>query len=203
MDIFEIAQQGMKIQEEEAKELALEEEAKKPYKLDIKEAIDAVSRQDYDWFNRLGENQKSFQPFMLNMWLGMVWTKNNSRAFKGNDEYYATILRRVNSKLNTSVFHAPKELFWLIACTVQEFIQFETDKKGNKRIVKKLDFDVNWVKKSERLTAEKYSQKVISYMAQELYSSKEKIMDMIDNGLITEDDMKAIEADLSTLEPKK
>lgn len=203
MDIFEIAQQGIKIQEEEAKELALEEEAKKPFKLSMPEAVEAASCKDYDWFNRLGENQKSFQPFMLNMWMGMIWTKNSNRAFKGNDEYYAAILRRVNSKLNTNVFYAPKELFWLLACSVQEYINFEVDKKGNKRISSKLDYDMNWVKKSERMTAEKYDKKVIKYIADELYSSTDKIMDMIDNGLITSDDMDAILADLETLEPNK
>jgi hypothetical protein len=203
MDIFEIAQQGMKIQEEELRELAQEEEEKKPYKLDIKEALEAASRKDYDWFNRLGENQKSFQPFMLNMWMGMIWTKNTTRAFKGNDNFYASIIRNVNSKLNTHVFYSPKELFWLLSCTIQEYINYELDKKGNKRISSLLDYDIVWIKSEKKNAGEKYNKKVINYMASELYSSTEKIMDMIDNGLITPEDMTAIEADLETIEEKK
>lgn len=203
MDIFEIAQQGMRIQEEERKELELEEDSKKPFKLDIKEAVEAASCKDYDWFNRLGENQKSFQPFMLNMWMGMIWTKNTSRAFKGNDECYAAILRNINSRLNTNVFNSPKELFWLLACTIQEYITFDEDKKGNRYISKKLNYDFSWVKSEKKTAGEKYNKAVIAYMAQELYSSTEKIMDMIDNGLISTEDMLAIEEDLATLEQKK
>lgn len=203
MDIFEIAQQGMKIQEEERRELEQEEETKKPFKLDIKEAIEAASCKDYDWFNRLGENQKSFQPFMLNMWMGMIWTMNTGRAFKGNDVFYASILRNINSRLNTNVFYTPKELFWLLACSIQEYINFEYDKKGNKRITNKIDYTFNWVKSEKKTSAEKYNKAVIAYMAKELYSSTEKIMDMIDNGLISSEDMAAIEEDLATLEAKK
>lgn len=203
MDIFEIAQQGMKIQEEEIREAAQEEEAKKPHKFDVKEAIEAASNKDYDWFNRLGEDQKIFQPFMMNMWMAQVWTLNNSRAFKGKDAYYVNTAVKVNSHMNANVFNTPKELFWLLSCSVQDYIKTAEDKNGNRRIVDRLEYTFNWVKKSERMTAEKYSPKVIAYMAQELFSSKDKIMDMIDNGLITAEDMKAIENDLDTLELKK
>jgi hypothetical protein len=203
MDIFEIAKVGMKIQEEELKALSLEEE-KKPNRLDIKAAIEAASCKDYDWYNRLGEDQKLFQPFMLNLWMGMIWTANGNRSFTGRDDCYAVTLRRVNSMMNTNVF-CPKDLFWLIACTVQseDFIKYQTDKKGNKRITDRLEYNLQWVKKSDRLAAEKYDFKVIKYIAQELYSSTDKIMDMIDNGLITAEEMKDISDDLETLELKK
>ena len=53
MDIFEIAQQGMKIQAQEQKELQLEQEAEakgKSFKLDIHEILIALAEKDYDWF---------------------------------------------------------------------------------------------------------------------------------------------------------
>ena len=40
-------------------------------------------------------------------------------------------------------------------------------------------------------------------MSQELYSSKDKIMDMIDNGLITSEEIAAIVADFETIEETK
>jgi hypothetical protein len=205
MDIFEIAQQGIKIQEDEEKVKIAEEAAtakSKTYKIDVKEAIAAASSKDYDWFNRLGENQKSFQPFMINMWMSQIWAQNTNRAFTGNDEFYASIVRDVNLKLNTDIFNVSKEMFWLLACTVQQYINFEYDATTGKRkrLIDQLEFKYKWVKSTKKTAAEKYNKKVIDYMATELYSSSEKIMDMIDNKLITSEDMKEIEKDLATLE---
>lgn len=192
MDIFEIAQQGMAIQEQEKKELEAEQAAEakaKAYKLDIFEAINAASSKDYDWFNRLGENQKAFAPFMLNMWLGMMWNKgSDQRAFNNNDRVYVELLKNVNYTLNRQIFQVPKEMFWLLACTVQEY---------------DAPFVVDFKKSAKKNAESKIPKKVIDYMAQELYSSTEKIYDMIDTGLISEEDMKAIAEDLETLEDQK
>lgn len=189
MDIFEIAQQGMKIQEDEKKEKQQEEDAvkkAKSFKIDIFEAINAAANKDYDWFNRLGENQKSFQPFMLNMWLSMVWNKKSTgKKFTNNDKVYAEILKDINYTLNRQLFQVPKEMYWLLACTVNEY---------------DAPFIVDFKKSLKKTASEKYNKKVIDYMAAELYSSTEKIIDMIDNGLITVDEMKEIEKDLDTLE---
>ena len=189
MDIFEIAEQGMKIQEKEKKELVLEEEAAlkaKKYKVDIFEAINAAASKDYSWFDRLGENQKSFQPFMLNMWMSMIWDKKSTqKKFSNNDRVYSEILKNVNYTLNKQIFQVPKEMFWLLACTIQEY---------------DAPFLVDYKKSTTKTASTKYNKKVIDYMSQELFSSAEKIMDMIDNGLITPQDMKEIEKDLDTLE---
>lgn len=208
MDIFEIAQQGMQIQEDEIKEQeAAEKEAldkKKQHKFNVKEAIEAVSNKDYNWFHELGlDGQKNFQPFMLNLWLGMIWTENRGRAFSGNDEFYASIVRKVNSELNANIFLSSKEMLWLLACTTQDYINFDYDKKGNKIITGKLPFTYDWVKSLVKNADEKYNKKVINYIASELYSSNDKIIDMIDNNLITAEDMKAIEQDLATLEDQR
>src|SRR5574344_208439 len=153
MDIFEIAQQGMKIQAQEQKELQLEQEAEakgKSFKLDIHEILRALAEKDYDWFNRLGENQKAFSPYMTNLWLSMLWNKDSyQKAFS----------------------NAP----------------FTTDYK---KLIKKE-------------TTDKIPKKVIDYISQELYSSSDKIYDMIHNGLITEESLKAIALDLDTLEEQK
>ena len=189
MDIFDIAQQGIDIEkaqiEEEKKEEASAAKAK-AYKVDIFEAINAVASKDYDWYNRLGEKQKSFQPFMLNMWLSMVWNKDSKqKKFTTNDKIYAELLKKINHTLNKQLFTVPKEMYWLLACTIQEYdAPFITDYK----------------KSVKKTASSKYNINVINYMAKELYSSNEKIMDMIDNGLITTDDMTEIEKDLDTLE---
>jgi len=189
VDIFDIAQQGIDIEkaqiEEEKKEEASAAKAK-AYKVDIFEAINAVASKDYDWYNRLGEKQKSFQPFMLNMWLSMVWNKDSKqKKFTTNDKIYAELLKKINHTLNKQLFTVPKEMYWLLACTIQEYdAPFITDYK----------------KSVKKTASSKYNINVINYMAKELYSSNEKIMDMIDNGLITTDDMTEIEKDLDTLE---
>jgi hypothetical protein len=203
MDIFDIAKQGMQIQEDELKEqqLLMQDEKKPAYKFPVFDAVEAASKKDYGWFDRMGEDQKNFQPFMLNMAMGMVWTRNKNKGFKGNDDLYAQLIRDINLKLNPNVYNTPKGLFWLLTCSTQKHIEYATDKKGNKRITGKLNFDVDWLKKE--VSEEKYNQKVIKYIADELLSSTKKIFDMIENGLITHEDMLCIEQDLETIEQKK
>lgn len=193
MDIFEIAQQGMKLQEEEKQREIEEENAEKEekaYKLDIQEALAACARKDYDWFNRLGEHQKHFQPFILNMWLAQVNSPNTSRKLDTTDEVYADIVRNINDKVNSHLFSVPKEMLWLLACTVNDY---------------NIDhFNMDWVRGGKKGSAKKVDAKVLDYMAKELWTSKDKIGDMIDNGLITDEDIKSIQKDLDTLEdPKK
>jgi hypothetical protein len=192
MDIFEIAQKGMEIQEVERVEKlkeAAEIEKTKAYKLEIFDVIRAAENKDYDWFNRLGENQKHFQPFMLNLWLGMLWNvKNTQKKFNNNDMIYAELIKSINHNLNRHVYNTPKELFWLLACIIQEY---------------DAPFDVDYKKSLKKISGEKYNKKVIDYMSKELLSSKEKILDMIDMGLITNEDMIEIEKDLETLEDQR
>lgn len=192
MDIFEIAQQGMKIQAQEQKELQLEQEAEakgKSFKLDIHEILRALAEKDYDWFNRLGENQKAFSPYMTNLWLSMLWNKDSyQKAFSNNDKVYVEMIKSINERLNTGIFSMSKEMYWLLANTIQfTDAPFTTDYK---KLVKKE-------------TTDKIPKKVIDYISQELYSSSDKIYDMIHNGLITEDALKAIALDLDTLEEQK
>ena len=192
MDIFEIAKQGMDIQLTEIKEKQEEEKLQaqaKSYKVDIFDAINAAANKDYDWYNRLGENQKAFQPFMLNMWLSMVWNKNSTqRKFNNNDKVYAEILKDINYTLNRQLYSVPKEMFWLLACSINEY---------------DAPFVVDYKKSLKKTSGDKYDKKVINYIANELYSSTEKVMDMIDSGLITLDDMEAIALDLETLDDQK
>ncbi len=193
MDIFEMANQGMKIQDDEKKAAAAEAaalEKEKSYKVDMVAAMKACARQDYDWFNRLGEHQKHFSPYILNMWLSQIFNKDTSRKITQNDKVYFTTLMNVNYTLNTNLFSVPKEMFWLLACTV------------NDRGID--EFNTIWVRGGKKSASDKISPKVLNYMSQELWSSIDKISDMIDNDLITLDDIKAIQADLDTLEdPKK
>ena len=192
MDIFALAQQGMDIQAQEKKELEAEQAAEaktKSFKLDIFEMLKAAASKDYDWYKRLGENSKAFSPHMLNLWMGMVWNSNNTKkAFNNNDLIYADIVKKTNFTLNRDVYAVPKEMFWLLACTVQEY---------------NAPFSADYKKLMKRDLADKIPAKVINYMSQELYSSKDKIMDMIDNGLITEEEIKAIISDFETLEEQK
>jgi hypothetical protein len=193
MDIFEIAQQGMKLQEEEKQREAEEaqaQETEKKFKLDIQEALQACAKKDYDWYNRLGDHQKHFQPFILNMWLAQVNSPNTSRAIDTTDQVYADIVRNINDKVNAHLFSVPKEMLWLLACTVNDY---------------NIDsFNMDWVRGGKKGSSSKVDTKIMDYMAQELWTSKDKISDMIDNGLISPEDIKAISKDLETLEdPKK
>ena len=189
MDIFDLASEGIKMQSDEIKEKEAEQaqlKAQKSYKIDIKEALLAASNKDYDWFNRLGENQKQFQPFMLNMWMAMIWDRSSKqKKLSHNDLIYTEILKEVNFTLNKQLFNVSKEMYWLLACTVQDF---------------DAPFVVDFKKSIKKTAGEKYNPKVIKYMAQDLYTSTDKILDMVDNGLITSADMKSIEKDLDTLE---
>ena len=139
MDIFEIAQQGMKIQAQEQKELQLEQEAEakgKSFKLDIHEILRALAEKDYDWFNRLGENQKAFSPYMTNLWLSMLWNKDSyQKAFSNNDKVYVEMIKSINERLNTGIFSMSKEMYWLLANTIQfTDAPFTTDYK---KLIKK------------------------------------------------------------------
>lgn len=179
----------MDIQDQEAKEKALEEEQEKKaksFKVDIFEALRAAESKDYDWFNRLGENQKAFQPFILNLWMSMIWDKKSTKkSFSHNDMVYAEILKNINYTLNRQLFQVPKEMFWLLACTIQEY---------------DAPFVVDFKKSTKKTTSAKYDKKVIDYISQQLFSSTEKVTEMIDVGLITKEDMKEISKDLATLE---
>lgn len=194
MDIFAIAQEGMKIQEQEIKDqqaLEAEEAKAKSFKLDIFETMKQAANKNYSWLNSLGENQKHFQPYMLNLWMGMVWYKgkgSEAKAFCNNDKFYASMVKNINYTLNRDVYNVPKEMFWLLACTIQEA---------------DAPFTADYKKAAKRELSEKIPPKVIQYMSQELYSSKDKIMDMIDNGLITSADIASIVADFETIEETK
>jgi len=209
MDIFEIAQEGIKIQEEDKQRELEEAEAEKnksKHKLDIHALIKIVAKKDYGWLLRddkqrgdpgynkefdygvyytAEEKEKGFSPFMLNMWLGFIQSPNTSRQITALDQGYFYILRRVNSELNANVFSASKGMNWLLACSINPF---------------DTTFDPKFVKKAKREAETKYDKRVITYMAKELWSSEDKIYDMIESGLISDEEMKAIGKDLDTLE---
>lgn len=192
MDIFALAQEGMKIQEEEIKALAdeaAEVEAAKKYKLDIFEVLGHVAQKDYKYFHELGENQKHLQPFMINLWMSHMMSTDTSRAISVDDQVYADILCRSNDRLNKDIFNMSKEMFWLMACTVNDY---DIDR-----------FNIKFLKGVKDVN-DKVSPQVLTYLSTELWTSKEKILDMIANGLITPDELKAIQDDYDTLEdPKK
>jgi len=201
MDIFAIAQQGMEIQEQEIKEKAQaeqdEKDAKKAYKLDLFNVVlPRIAQKDYGWLGRDSdgnsseEKRKGFEPFIANMFLSKALSTSKGRAITSDDEGYAEILKRVNTELNANVFWVSKEMAWLMACTVNPFN------------IPKINTDN--IKAAPKGISAKYDTRVIKYMAQELWSSEKKIMEMIDMGLIDDAEMKAIGKDLDTLEdPKK
>lgn len=207
MDIFEIAEQGMKIQADEINERKAEEEEaalkKKTYKFDIRHAIDAAAEKNYAWYSKLSEDdKKNFSPHMLNLWMKQIWPKHSGKAFRGNEAFYATVIQKINSTLNRNCYQ-DKRLVWLLVCTIQEQFDYKKSKTGKKVITNFLPFTVDdWVKADKRESEKKYDRKLIGYMANELYSSTDKIYDLIEQGLITSSEMKVIEADLATLEKK-
>lgn len=197
MDIFAIAQEGMKIQEEEIKEKEQEEvaekEEKKKYKLDLfREVLPKIAEKDYSWLGRddethtSEEKRKGFEPFVVNMFMAKMWnTKNPGKAINNTDLGYFQLLTNSNEFLNKNIFWCSKEMSWLLACTVNPFdAYFVTDR-------------INFAPKG---ISDKFDKRVIKYMARELWSSDEKIEEMINAGLISEEDMNAIAADLDTLE---
>jgi len=206
MDIFEIAQQGMQIQEDEiAAKKAAEEEAatkKKTFKFNVVAARDAAAKKDYSYYRKLSDDdKKTFSSHVLNMWMAQVWSGNTGgRALTTKDAQYARILIKTNEILNRNCYQ-DKALVWLLACTIQEFIVCKKTKSGQTVVTDYLPFSsYTWLKAPKREAEEKYSEKLIKYMADELYSSPDKIYDLIESGLITEEAMEAISADLDTLE---
>ena len=204
MDIFEIAQQGVELEQKEIEEKkAAEEEAaqkKKTYKFDIMGTIAAAAAKDYSFYHNLSDDdKKNFQPHVLNLWMGRIWPRKSSRAFTGNDPFYATVVQRTNTILNPNCY-TEKGLVWLLACTIQEQINYKYDKNGKKQVVNFLPFEVDYIKAQKREAETKYDPKVIKYMADQLFSSTEKIYDLIESGLITAEAMKEIQKDLDTLE---
>jgi hypothetical protein len=188
-----MAKLGMDIQEEEIREKLLEEQEiqkKKNHKFDVFEAVDAASKKDYGWFAQLGENETKFSPHMLNLFLGFVWNKRNpQRRFNTDDKVYADIVQTVNNTSNAHVYCSSKAMYWLLACTIQEY---------------NAPFTVDYKHSTKKFASEKYNPKVIDYMSQQLLTSKNKIYEMIDVYLITDKDMTEIEKDLETIEnPKK
>jgi hypothetical protein len=126
---------------------------------------------------------------MLNMWLSFIKSPNDSRQITALDLGYFHLIQKVNDTLNKDIFYIPKETAWLLACTINEY---------------DVGLPVKFIKKPKRAAEEKYDKRVIAYMANELWSSEDKIYDMIESGLITSEEMKAIGKDLDTLEdPKK
>ena len=195
MDIFAIANEGMKIQEQEKKDALIEAQAvekEKNFKLDIFLALEKIAQKDYGWLGRddqmytSEEKIKGFQPFIANMFLSKAVSPNKTRSITAEDEGYADIIQRVNTELNTNVFWVSKEMSWLMACTINPFD------------MKKINMDR--ITAAKKGVSSKYDKRVIKYMANELWSSETKIMEMIDAGLIDADDMKAIGKDLDTLE---
>jgi len=199
MDIFAIAEQGMKIQDEEIKavEKAVQDEkdAKKAYKLDLFNVVlPKIAQKDYGWLGRESdgstsdEKRKGFEPFIANMFLGKAVSPDKGRAITLLDIGYAEILKRVNSELNANIFSASKEMAWLLACSINPY---DIDR-----------INIDNIKAAKRKSEEKYDKRVIKYLAKELWSSQDKIYDMIEAGLISADDMKSIEEDLDTLEAR-
>lgn len=193
MDIFAIAAEGMRLQEEELKQQQLEEqeeEQKKQFKLDIKEVIRQITRKNYRWYKELGENQKHFQPYILNLWLSKVFSYNKSNQLNYQDMEAFDVLLNTNTKLNTTVFSANRDLLWLISCTIaDEAIEH--------------DLSVVFTKGIKDETAFKTRSDVIKYIADMLWTSKTKVEDMIHRGLITQEDHDKIAADLDTITEKK
>lgn len=78
---------------------------------DLWPALEAVDRKDYDWFNRLTEEQqRKFVPYMMLHWVSAV---------KGNLAGYYLLSTDIHSNkymFNERVQHHP-ELQWMMLCT--------------------------------------------------------------------------------------
>lgn len=210
MDIFAIAQEAVKIEADEIKAIAKEEaseKASKSFKLDIKVAIQAAAKKDYGWYGRndlqngddgydynydygayytIEEKEKGFQPFILNLWLSKIVSPNKAKAITTVDEGYAILTQRTNNLLNANVFTVSKEMNWLLACSISPY-DLDT-------------FNTDFIKAASKGKSSKIDARVIKYISAELWCSTDKVIDMIDNGLITEAEMKSIGLDLDTLE---
>ena len=213
MDIFAIANEAVKIEAQEIKELEKEEaqeKATKSFKLDIKVALQAAAKKDYGWYGRddlqkdddgydynldygayytAEEKAKGFQPFILNLWLSKIVSPNKSKGITAVDEGYAVLTQRTNNLLNANVFTVPKEMSWLLACSISPY---DLD-----------NFNTDFIKAAAKGKSAKMDQRVITYISNEMMCSKDKIMEMIDNNLITDAEMKLIGKDLDTLEGSK
>lgn len=210
MDIFAIANEAVKIEAKEIKELEREEaseKAAKSFKLDIKVAIQAAAKKDYGWYGRhdlergddgynslydygvyytAEEKEKGFQPFILNLWLSKIVSPNKSKAITSVDEGYAILTQRTNNLLNANVFNVSKAMNWLLACSISPY-DLET-------------FNTDYIKAASKGKSSKVDIRVIKYISGELWCSTEKVIDMIDNGLITDAEMKLIGKNLDTIE---
>jgi len=200
MDIFEMAAQSVKIQEANKHQEELEENEKnnkeKSYPLDIKDVIVKVAQKDYGWLGRDDKKYtseqkiKGFQPFILNLWMSKMVSSDKGRKITALDRGYSVLLQRLNTEFNAHIYTAPKELCWLLACTINPY---ELN-----------NFNMDWIKAAKKNKASKYDNRVIDHLSKELFSSRTKIVDMIEMGLISDEDMKAIAKDYDTLEkPKK
>jgi len=210
MDIFAIAQEAVDIEAKEIKAIAKEEaseKASKSFKLDIKVAIQAAAKKDYGWYGRndlqngddgydhnydygayytAEEKEKGFQPFILNLWLSKIVSPNKAKAITSVDEGYAILTQRTNNLLNANVFTVSKAMNWLLACSISPY-DLET-------------FNTDFIKAASKGKSSKIDSRVIKYISAQLWCSTDKVVDMIDNGLITEAEMKEIGKDLDTLE---
>jgi hypothetical protein len=194
MNLFEIVNDNFKNQEEELSEQE-QEKTKKAPKLNIYEVLERIAQKDYGWIGRNDNNYnvedkiKGIQPFIVILFLSKIWnSKNRTSRLTDLDIGYFYLLEEFNNKLNTNVFTTSKEMFWLLACSINPF---ELQK-----------FDALPIK-SKKNTSTKYNEKVIEILSKELLTSKQKIKDLIDNNLIDVDLMKKIEKDLKTLEGNK
>jgi hypothetical protein len=190
MDITEFINESLQKQKEELVENEKEEKVEKK-KLDIWKVLEAIAKKDIEFYNNLSEDEKKLlQPYVVNLWLSMIYSKNDSKKLDDIDIVYHELLLNVNNRINANLFDFPsKELFWLVATTINEFYEF---------IPK---FNVNYIK-GKKSNKEKYNKEVLEFLSDELMTSTNKIVEMIESGYISNDLLKEVEAVIKSKQSK-
>jgi len=191
MDINEFINESLENQKKE-KTLEIEEEKNnEKKKLDIWDVLDAIAKKDIEYYNNLSDDEKKLlQPYVANLWLSMIYSNNKSKKITEIDIVYHELLRNINDRINMNLFEFPsKDLFWLVATTVNEFSEFI-----NK-------FNVNYIK-GKKSNKDKFDKEVLEYLSNEMMTSTDKIVDMIQDGYISDEFLDEVKSILKSKQAK-
>jgi len=175
MDIMEFIAESLENQKQE-KDIEENELKREKKKLDIWDVLKAIAKKDIEYYNNLSDDErKLLQPYIVNLWLSMIYRKNKSKKINELDIVYHELLRNVNSRINKNLFEfSSKDMFWLVATTINEFSDF-------------IDvFEVDYIK-GKKSNKEKYDKELIEYLSNELLTSSDKIVEMIEDDYIGND----------------
>ena len=182
MDIFEFINESIEKQKEEKLENEKENLKTEKKKLDIWRVIEAIAKKDIEYYNNLTDDEKKLlQPYIVNLWLSMIYSNNDSKKINEIDIVYHELLLNINERINKNLFEFPsKDLFWLVATTINEFCEFVPK------------FNVNYIK-GKKSNKEKFDKEVLEYLSNEMLTSTDKIIEMIESGYISSELLKEIQ----------